>query len=128
MFVGSPGSVLANASASGGKIYGYNNISEFGLVIVAQPNPQRQKIVFFNPGTQDLFIAPLFVQNVLGTAPTTPSNVALVPSLAARGGCIKLKANNLPIELTGEVQGGWQAFADVTAGANNALTVIESNS
>src|SRR5258708_9243777 len=80
-----PGSPLAFSSASGGKVYGYNNISEFAAIVIAQANPSRQKITFHNPGPNDIFIAPSFVQNVLGSAPANPSNVALAPSNAALG-------------------------------------------
>ncbi len=122
-----PGSPLAFSSASGGKVYGYNNIAEAALHVVAQANPSRQSITFHNPGTSDLFIAPAFVQNVLGTAPTQPSNVALVPSNAALGGCWRVYGNGGVLVITGECQGAWQAFAVTGAGTTNPLTVMESN-
>jgi len=52
-----PGSPLAFSAASGGKVYGYNNISEFAAIVTAQANPSRQKITFHNPGASDIFIA-----------------------------------------------------------------------
>ena len=47
-------------------------ISATGIVTVAAANTQRQKIMFHNPGTNDVFIALAYVQN-------TGSNVALSP-------------------------------------------------
>src|SRR6266403_5430303 len=122
-----PGSPLAFSSASGGKVYGYNNISEFASIVIAQANPSRQKITFHNPGPKDIFIAPSFVQNVLGSAPATPSNVALVPSNVALGGCWRVYGNGGVLAIEGECQGAWQAFATSAAGATNPLTVMESN-
>lgn len=127
LIAGSVGGPSTFSSASGGKVYGYNNISESGLVTVAQANPARQKITFHNPGASDIFIAPVNVQNVLGTAPTTPANVALTPSNAALGGCFRVYANGGSLEITGECQGAWQALAVSGAGTTNPLTVIESN-
>src|SRR6266403_3873282 len=122
-----PGSPLAFSAASGGKVYGYNTISEFDAIVIAQANPSRQKITFHNPGASDIFIAPSFVQNVLGSAPATPSNVALTPSSAALGGCWRVYGNGGVLAIEGECQGAWQAFATSGAGATNPLTVMESN-
>ena len=122
-----PGSPLAFSSASGGKVYGYNNIDDTTPRVVAQANQQRQSITFHNPGTNDIFIAPSFVQNVLGTAPTTPSNVALTPSNAALGGCWRVYGNGGVLVITGECQGAWQALALTGTGSANPLTVMESN-
>lgn len=120
-----PGSPLAFSSASGGKVYGYNNISNLAAIVVAQANTSRQKITFHNPGTEDIFIAPSNVQNVLGTAPTNPSNVALVPTTAALGGCFRVYGNGGVLSIEGECQGAWQALA--AAGTTNPLTVMDSN-
>ena len=60
-----PGSPLAFSSASGGKVYGYNNINETTARVVAQANPSRQKITFHNPGTSDIFISPSFVRGAM---------------------------------------------------------------
>jgi hypothetical protein len=120
------GSSQTFSSASGGKIYGYNNINETGLTVIAQPNPSRQSITFYNPGSHTLYVAPVNVQNVLGTAPTTPSNVALTPTGGNLGGCLPLSALT-SITINGECQGGWQAFGPAGSGSANPLTVIESN-
>jgi hypothetical protein len=120
-----PGSPLAFSSASGGKVYGYNNISNVAPIVVAQANPGRQKITFHNPGTNDIFIGPSQIQNVLGTAPTTPSNVAFTPTTSLYGGCFRVYANGGTLTIEGECQGAWQALA--TTGSTNPLTVMESN-
>jgi hypothetical protein len=112
---------------SGGKVYGYNNISEFAAVVVAQANSARTSITFHNPGASDVFIAPTFVQNVLGTAPAQPSNVALTVSNSAFGGAFRVYGNGGQLTITGECQGAWQALAITGAGSDNPLTVMESN-
>src|SRR5882672_6155501 len=112
----SPGSPGANAGANGGKTYGYNNISNVAPIVVAQANPQRTTITFHAPGAQDIFIAPVNVQNVLGTAPVSPKDAPLAPTTALPGGSLTL---------IGECQGAFQALAN--AGTTNPLTVIESN-
>lgn len=122
-----PGSPLAFSSASGGKVYGYNNIDEAAAKVVAPANSSRQKIVFHNPGANDLFIAPVNVQNVLGTVPTNPSNVALAPTNALLGGCFRLYGNGGVLAIEGECTGAWQALAFTGAGATNPLTVMDSN-
>jgi len=122
-----PGSPLAFSSASGGKIYGYNNINETTATIVAKANPSRQSITFHNPNSFDVFVAPQYVQNILGTAPTQPSNVALTPSNAALGGTFRVYGNGGALTITGECQGAWQALAVTGAGVGVALTVMESN-
>ena len=119
-----PGSPLSFSSASGGKVYGYNNIATTPIV-VANSNPARQKIMFHNPGTNDIFIGPSYVQNVLGTAPTQPANVTFVPTTTNYGGCFRVYANGGTLTIEGECQGAWQALA--TTGSTNPLTVMESN-
>jgi hypothetical protein len=127
MIIGGVGGPLAFSSASGGKVYGYNNINETTTTIVAQANPSRQRIRFHNPGPNDIFVGPQFVQNILGTAPTQPSNVALVPTNAALGGMTRVYGNGGTLDITGECQGAWQALAVTSAGSTNPLTVIDSN-
>lgn len=122
--VGASGTV---SSASGGKIYAYNNISEIAARVVAQANPSRRKITFHNPGGSDLFIAPSFCQNVIGTAPTQPSDVALTITNSALGGTRRIFSNGGTLEVSGECQGAWQALAVTGAGTTNPLTVEDSN-
>ncbi len=115
-----PGSPLAFSSASGGKVYAYNNVSESSSTVVAAANSQRQRIMFHNPGANDIFIAPAYVQ-------TTGSNVALTPSNAALGGCFRVYGNGGTLVIEGECQGAFQAFALTGAGPSNPLTVMDSN-
>lgn len=115
------------SSASGGKTYGYNNIAEAAPIVVAQANPSRQRIRFHNPGPNDIFVGPSFVQNVLGTAPSQGSNVALVPTTTLLGGMFRVYGNGGVLEISGECQGAWQALANAGAGASNSLTVMDSN-
>lgn len=125
--IGGVGGPLAFSSASGGRVFGYNNINETTATVVAQINPGRQRIRFHNPGPNDVFIAPVFVQNVLGTAPMQPSNVALTLTNAALGGAVRVYGNGGTLDLTGECQGAWQALANTGGGTSNPLTVIDSN-
>lgn len=115
-----PGGALAYNGASGGKVYGYNNISESGLVQIAAINPSRIRLTFHNPGTNDIFVAPVVIQ-------TTGTNVAFSPSNAALGGCIRVYANGGQFIIEGECQGAYQAFAVTDAGTTNPLTVIDTN-
>lgn len=111
---GSPGTV---ASASGGKVTGFNNISEFLAVIVLTANPQRQSITFHNPGTSDIFVYPLY--NAQG-ATQVPGNSSL-------GGTFRIYGNGSTLVISGECQFPWYAFAITGAGNNNAFTAMESN-
>lgn len=119
-----PGSPLAFSSASGGKVYGYNNISTTPA-IVALANTSRQKITFHNPGTNDIFIGPLLVNNTVGSTPTSGAAVAFVPTTTNYGGCFRVYANGGTLSIEGECQGAWQALA--TTGSTNQLTVMDSN-
>lgn len=115
-----PGSPLAFSSASGGKVFAYNNISESSSAQVAPANAQRQKILFHNPGANDLFIFPANVQN-------TGSDVALSPSNSALGGCFRVYGNGGTLVIEGECQGAYKAFSVTGAGTTNPLTVMDSN-
>lgn len=115
-----PGSPLAFASASGGKVYAYNNVAEASVLQVAPANQFRTKIIFHNPGTSDIFISPVNVQ-------TTGSNVVLTPSNAALGGCFRVYGNGGTLAVEGECQGAFQAFAVTGAGSANPLTVMDTN-
>lgn len=126
--LGGVGGSQVFSSASGGKVYGYNNINETTGRIVAPANPSRQKISFHNPGANDIFIAPVNVQNVLGTVPSgSGSDVALVLTNAALGGSRRVFGNGGTLDITGECQGAWQALAVTGAGTTNPLTVMDSN-
>jgi hypothetical protein len=112
--VGSPGTV---SSASGGRVYAFNNLTTTPQQVIGT-NSQRQSITVHNPGTVDVFFAPSFV---IGSG----SDVALVPTTAALGGCFRVYANGGTLTITGECQKPWQAFA--ASGSGNPLTVVDSN-
>lgn len=117
--IGGIGGSQTFSSASGGKTYAFNALTTALLANVAPANPARQKVRFHNPGPVDIFIYPQYVQN-------TGSNAALVPALATLGGTTRVFANGGTLDITGECQGQWGAFAaDNTATA--CLTVMDSN-
>ena len=110
------------SKANGGKVYAYNTITDTAPTTVAPGNPSRQKIVFHNPGSVDVFIAPaLAYTSSSGTTPAT-----LTPTTAALGGAWRVFANGGSLEISGECQGAWQALA-ASGGAVNPLTVMDSN-
>lgn len=121
-----PGSTLAFSSASGGKIYAYNNISETTEIRVAVQNPSRQRITFHNPGPNDIFIAPQQIQNTINNF-TPTSNQPLFISNAALGGSFRLFGNGGTLVIEGECQNVWSALAATGAGDANPLTVMDSN-
>ncbi len=112
--VGSPGTV---SSASGGRTYAYNNISTVPEQIIGA-NPQRQKITIHNPGTVDIFVAPVYVIS-------NGSDTALTPSPTSLGGCFRVYANGGTLVIDGECQKPYQAFS--ASGTNNPLTVVDSS-
>lgn len=115
------GSATVNA-ASGGKIYAYNAIAEGATTVVAPANPSRVRIRFHNPGANDLYIAPAAA---FGSAAAV-SQSALAPSNAALGGCFIVYSQGT-LEVSGECQQAWQAFAKTGAGGANPLTVMDTN-
>jgi hypothetical protein len=119
--IGAPGT---NASANGGKVYAYNNIADPAVVPtpvrVAATNPQRQSIIFHNPGANDIAIFPQYVQ-------TTGSDVALSPGVSALGGCFRVFGNGGSLTISGECNQAWYAFSFTGSGSTNPLTVMESN-
>jgi hypothetical protein len=118
--VGSPGSV---GPTSGGKVYAFNNLDTTPIV-VAPASQARTTIAFFNPGTVNIYVAPVNVQ-ANNSIPSSITNSALTPSTSALGGCWLIPAGGGFIALTGECQGSYQAFA--ASGSNNPLTVTDSN-
>lgn len=112
--VGSPGTV---GSASGGRVYAFNNLTTAPQQVVGA-NPQRQNITFHNPGTIDAFVAPVSVI-------VNGSDSPLSPTPSALGGCFRIYANGGTLTITGECQKAWQAFSASASG--NALTVMDSS-
>ena len=103
-------------AVSGMRIYAFNNIGATPVQIVGE-SPGRQRMVVHNPGSVDVFVAPMFVQNG-GT------DTALSPSAAALGGCFQIYANGGTLEFMGEIQKAWQAFT--ASGSGYPLTVMDS--
>ena len=83
---------------------------------VAPANALRRSIVFHNPSTIAVYVAPQTILNFDGTTST------LTPSLAALQGCFILFPGG-QMKLDGSCQGQWNAFA---ASGTPALT-IEDN-
>jgi hypothetical protein len=111
------GSPQAISSASGGKVYAVNTLTEAGLTTVLQPNPQRVSITFHNPGAHDLRVGPSVL--VDGSANSFTN--------AAPGGSFLVFANGGTLVITGECQVGWRALSVTGAGTNNPITTMESN-
>ncbi len=116
MIVGGIGASQTFSSASGGKVYPFNNITTAPQV-VAPANPSRQKITFHNPGPEDIVVGPSLAQG-------TGSSIALVLTTAAYGGGFRIFANGGTLEITGECAGAWQALTLANVGI---LTVMDSN-
>lgn len=111
----SPGSPLTTSSASGGKVWAFNNIGNAAPVQVLAGNPARQTITFHNPGAQDIFVFPQ----------TDANGNAIAASNAALGGTFRIYANGGALIITGECQQAWSAFA--ASATNNPFTAMESN-
>lgn len=110
------------SSASGGKVYAYNTITNTANTTVAPANPSRQKISFHNPGTVDIYISPVAAfASATASSPTT-----LTPTTALKGGVRTVFANGGTLDISGECQQAWQALA-ASGGAVNPLTVMDSN-
>jgi hypothetical protein len=114
--VGSPGTL---SSASGGKVYAWTGLTQALTPLVAPANAARQRLLFHNPSSVDVFVYPQFTQNA-GT------NSPQIPSVAAPGGAFLVYANGGALEIHGECQGQWGAFARDSTG-NACLTVMDSN-
>lgn len=115
--ISSVGGSATVSSASGGKVYAYNNIST-APAVVAPANPARREINFHNPGDVDIFVAPS-LQYAGGAA------ITLTPTTALLGGCWRIFANGGSLRISGECQGAWQAFS--ASSSAKPLTVMDSN-
>jgi hypothetical protein len=94
-------------------VWPFNNITTTPQQIM-DISPPRASISFINPGVETVFIA----------STIDSQGRPLIPSLTALGGCIPILPGGF-IQLVGEVQNAWQAFA--ATDDPNPLTVIESN-
>lgn len=118
-FVAGIGAASAFSSASGGKVYAYNDITGVAGRVVAPANPSRKSVRFHNPGTSDVLIYPSVSQN-------TGSDTTLTVTNASRGGGFLVYANGGTLEITGECQGEWQAVL-AAVGTDQPLTVMDTN-
>lgn len=109
------GGAAVFSSASGGKVYGYNNIHNVTPVTVAPANTSRRRLTFHNPGAEDIYVYPTIDGN----------GAALAPTIAAPGGAFRIFGSGGALVLEGEIQGIWRALA--AAGTTNPLTVMDSN-
>lgn len=108
--VGAPGTI---ASASGSNILAFNTINTTPQQVLGA-DVGRTKITFHNPGAVVIFIAPVYVQN-------SGSDVALIPTNTALGGCWTVLANGGTLVMTGEISKPFQAFS--VSGATNPLSI-----
>ena len=110
-----PGYPLSGSTASGGKIYGFNNIGAAAPVQILARNGSRVSITIHNPGPQDALIYPQ----------TTGTGAVNAPTIAAPGGGFRIFGNGGALTITGECQNAWSALSFV--GVNQPLTVMETN-
>lgn len=111
------GSSRTVSAASGGFFQQHNNLNPTPRTLL-QNNPARTSITVHNPGTIDLYFAPLYDQ-------TTGTDTLLVPSVSALGGCFLVFANGGTLVIEGECQKPWQAFS--ASGSNNPITIQTNN-
>lgn len=103
------------SGASGGKMYAFNNITSGNLITVAPANPSRQKLVFHNPGANDIYVGPA----------TLASGALNQFTTAALGGTFLVVANGGTFTVVGECQTAWNAIA--ATGTTNPFSVMDSN-
>lgn len=113
-FVSIAGGAAASSSASGGKVTAVNNLGTAAIQVVAA-NPSRRSLVFHNPGTIDVYVAPA----------TDLNGQAIALALGALGGGFLVYANGGTLQVEGECQTAWKAMS--ASGSNNPLTVMDSN-
>lgn len=109
------GGAAVFSSASGGKVYGFNNIDSTTSVQVTAANPSRRRLTFHNPSDVDMYVFPTVDGN----------GATLAPTVAAPGGSFRIFGNGGSLVLEGEIQGVWKALC--ASSTNKALTVMDSN-
>lgn len=114
--VGAPGTV---GSASGGKTYAFNTITNVSNTQVAPASPARKQITFLNPSSAvTIYISMVSQLSQAGV------QSALTPTTGALGGTIPLLPGGM-VTISGECQLAWQALA--ASGTTNPLTVLDTN-
>jgi hypothetical protein len=109
--IGFAGGVLAYSSATGGRVTPVTLGT--GTAPIIGINPGRQSIVFHNPGTVTVYVAPML----------NASGNPFLPTLLNPSGCFQIVAGGTLV-LSGEIQCAWQGFC---ASGANPFTIMESN-
>lgn len=107
------GIFISSGSTNTG-VRAFNSIGT-GTTQVLPANTSRGSIVFSNPGTVDIFVAP--------TLDATGATIS--PSTGSLGGTFRIFANGGTLTLAGAVQTAWVAFS--SSGSGNSFTTLESN-
>lgn len=107
-------SIFISSGSSGIGVRAFNSISTTTTQVLPA-NTSRASIVFSNPGTVDVFVAP--------TLDATGATIS--PSTGALGGTFRIFANGGVLSLAGAVQTAWVAFS--SSGSGNSFTTLESN-
>lgn len=108
-------SVFISSGTSGIGVRAFNTIASSFTTQVLPANTSRGSIVFSNPGTVIVYVAPTL----------DAAGAAISPSSAALGGTFSVAANGGTLSLAGAVQTAWVAFS--TSGTGNPFTTLESN-
>ena len=107
--------IFISSGSSGIGTRAFNTIASSFTTQVLPANTSRASIVFSNPGTVDVFVAP--------TSDATGATIS--PSTGALGGTFRIFANGGTLSLAGAVQTVWVAFS--SSGTGNSFTTLESN-
>src|SRR5262245_59334148 len=109
------GGPFVSQAANGGKVYGFSTIGNVSPVTVLSSNGQRRRVVFHNPGANDVLVYPT----------TTGTGAVNAPTIASPGGGFRIFGNGGMLTIEGECQQAWAALHFTTTG--QPLTVMESN-
>lgn len=110
--VGSPGS---SQTASGGKVYAFNNIGNVTSVALLGISGERRSVTFHNPGSNDVLVYPQ----------TTATGTVNAPTIANPGGGFRVFGNGGSLTVSGECQQSWSALS--FSGTNQPLTVMTTH-
>jgi hypothetical protein len=105
------GGAATASIANGGKITAVTLGTTTAPILAV--NGARQSLIFHNPGSATVYVAPA----------TTATGAPLAPSLSALAGCLQIVAGGTLVAAP-ECQCAWQGFS---SSAGNPLTVMESN-
>ena len=108
-------SVFISTGTSGLGVRAFNTIASSVTTQVLPANTSRGSVVFSNPGTVDIFVAPA----------TDANGATISPSTGSLGGTFRIFSNGGSLSLSGAVQTAWVAFS--SSGTGNSFTTLESN-